>query len=271
METRNQFSILLDEESAQLGEIDNVVNLSEKTFTPQEYDILNKGLNFCPTPGPPDMGEIRRDLDKYHRSLRIQCWLNKKPATLDHNQQIGPYSDVKSLKIKSNSTWNPPTGPPNLEYIIASNETGLLTTQPKSNYTPANITRSDAKCISDLASDPNIVIKKADKGGAVVIQNRADYIQEGTRQLSNGKFYQKMNSDLTNPHNEMVKKQLQDMTTRGEITKRVRDYLLLDTPRHRSSTCCRKFTRASHLPLADPSSPQTVVRQNGYLPLWTTF
>ena len=156
-------------------------------------DILNKGLNFCPTPGTPDMGEIRRDLDRYHRSLRIQCWLNKKSVSADQNHQSGPYSDIKSLKIQSNSTWNPPSGPPNLEYIIFSNETGLLTTKPKSTYAPTNITRSDVKCISDLANDVEIIIKKADKGGAVVIQNREDYILEGTRQLSNCKFYQKKN------------------------------------------------------------------------------
>ena len=56
-------------------------------------------------------------------------------------------------------------------------------------------------------------------------------MNEGLRQLSNGKFHQKMNSDRTIPHNEMVKKQLFDMTNRGEITKLVRDYLILDTPR----------------------------------------
>ena len=184
--------------------------------------------------------------------LVIQLYNLKKIASSDQNLQNGPYSDVKSLKIQSNSTWNPLSGHPNLvkslkiqsnstwnplsghlnlEYMIASNETGLLTTQLKLKYADTSITRSDTKCISDLSCDISIVIKKADKGSAVVIQNRDDYIDEGKSQLSNGKFYQKMNSDLTISHNEMVKKQLFDMTTRGEITKTVRDYLLLDTPR----------------------------------------
>ena len=232
IETRNRFSALIDDHCNHLGDLDNVVNLSDKVLTAQEHEILNKGLNFCPTPGDPDMGEIRRDLDRYHRSLCIQCWVNKKPTLPISDQQTGPYNDIRSLKIQSNSTWNPPTGPPNLEYIIASNETGLLTTKPKSSHNRTNITRLDAKCIADLARDTTIVIKKADKGGAVVLQNRQDYVNEGLRQLSNGKFYQKMNSDRTVPHNEMVKKQLFDMTTRGEITKSVRDYLILDTPRN---------------------------------------
>ena len=104
------------------------------------------------------MGEIRHDLDKYHRSLRIQCWLNKKPNNQSLDQTTGPYNVKKSLKLESKSTWNPPAGPPNLEYIIASNETGLLTTLPRRKHTATNTSRSDSKCISDLAKDSNIVI-----------------------------------------------------------------------------------------------------------------
>ena len=122
-------------------------------------------------------------------------------------------------------------GPPNLAYIIASYETGLLTTLPRRKHTATNTSRSDSKCISDLAKDSNIVIKKADKGGAVVLQNRADYMKEGECQLSDGKFYQKVNSDLTYSHNDIVKGQLRGMTARGQITKSVEKYLTLDTPR----------------------------------------
>ena len=46
---------------------------------------------------------------------------------------------------------------------------------------------------------------KADKGEAVVMQNCTDYVKEDVRQLSDGKFDQKMNSDLTASHNEIVK------------------------------------------------------------------
>ena len=118
-----------------------------------------------------------------------------------------------------------------LEYIIASNETGLLTTKSSDRRTPSNITRNDSKCLSDLANDSTIVIKKADKGGAVVIQNRADYVAKGLRQLSDGKFYQKVDSDLTVKHNEMVKTQSENMTKRGEITKSVCDYLFVENLR----------------------------------------
>ena len=44
---------------------------------------------------------------------------------------------------------------------------------------------------------PNIVIKSADKGGAVVIQSREQYLQESLRQLADPKFYTKQELDTT--------------------------------------------------------------------------
>ena len=157
--------------------------------------------------------------------------MNKKNVPPTTSQKDGPYNDKRSLKLQSNSCWNPPSGSPNFEYVIAIYETGLLTTQPHARRTQPNISRNDAKCLADLANDRNIVIKKADKGEAVVMQNRRDYVKEDIRQLSDGKFYEKMNSDLTASHNEIVKTQLQNMTKQGEITKSVCDFLTYDSPR----------------------------------------
>ena len=118
------------------------------------------------------MGDLRRDLDKYHRSLRIQCHFNKQDETEVTGPSIGPFSDMKSLKIKSNSKWSPPMGPNNLETIVSVNELGLLDmelTRPKAS----NVTQAQKASISELLSNKNIVIKPADKGGATVIQCRS--------------------------------------------------------------------------------------------------
>ena len=49
----------------------------------------------------------------------------------------------------------------------------------------------------ELRKNPEIVIKKADKGSAVVIMNTTDYLREGYRQLSDGNFYVKIGEDPT--------------------------------------------------------------------------
>ena len=54
----------------------SVVNLSEYDLQDSELSVLSRGLNFCPTPGEPDMGHLRRDMDTFHRTLRIKTFFN---------------------------------------------------------------------------------------------------------------------------------------------------------------------------------------------------
>ena len=43
-----------------------IVNLSDFNLQDYHVSLLSKGLTFCPTPGEPDMGEMRKDLDRFH-------------------------------------------------------------------------------------------------------------------------------------------------------------------------------------------------------------
>ncbi len=47
----------------------------------------------------------------------------------------------------------------------------------------------------ELKSDRSIVIKEADKGSAVVVWDREDYVAEAKRQSSNGEVYEVCNED----------------------------------------------------------------------------
>ena len=49
----------------------NVVNLSKHVLTVAELKLLSKGLNFCPTPVDPNPGELKTDLDSFHRRVRL--------------------------------------------------------------------------------------------------------------------------------------------------------------------------------------------------------
>ena len=58
-----------------------VVNLSFHILTPEQTSLLSKGLNFCPTPGDPDLADVRNDLDRVHQRLRQkQHFLHLKEA-----------------------------------------------------------------------------------------------------------------------------------------------------------------------------------------------
>ena len=55
-----------------------------------------------------------------------------------------------------------------------------------------------------LTENKHIVIKIADKGSHVVIQNKSDYMDEGLRQLSENKFYKQIDTDLASAHRTQV-------------------------------------------------------------------
>ena len=59
--------------------------------------------------------------------------------------------------------------------------------KPKSRQSQ-NLTKEEREAISALKNNPNIIIKKADKGSSLVIMNRTDYINEAERQLNDKKF-----------------------------------------------------------------------------------
>ena len=71
-----------------------------------------------------------------------------------------------------------------------------------------NLTKEERSAKHCLSSNSDIIIKKADKGSAVVIQNRSVYIKEGLRQLSDRNFYRLQEENLTQIHNILISEHL---------------------------------------------------------------
>ena len=62
-----------------------------------------------------------------------------------------------------------------------------------------NLTPEERKALKDLQKRDDIIIKEADKGSAVVVMNKEDYLAEAGRQLGDTSFYQKLEKELTPP------------------------------------------------------------------------
>ena len=60
--------------------------------------------------------------------------------------------------------------------------------------------------IREIEVKKSIVIKIADKGGAIVVMNRADYVDKIKKDLNNRKYYKKL--DYNNIDNIINEKQL---------------------------------------------------------------
>ena len=212
--------------------------------------MLERGLNFCPTPGEPHLGDLRRDLDNFHRRLKIKAFFDPNNARLNpflsnesnsessDDEDNPPPSNVDPLKnainrskvIKNDKPWQPGNIPVPLKAFILANETDLNKTLVKSPHNH-NLSIAEKEAIKSLANNNNIVIKKADKGSNIVILNRNDYIKEGEKQLSNPNFYKEVPEDLTESYNTEINLLIDKFHNEGKLTKGISSKLKTNSPR----------------------------------------
>uniref|UniRef100_A0A8C2HLC5 Uncharacterized protein n=1 Tax=Cyprinus carpio TaxID=7962 RepID=A0A8C2HLC5_CYPCA len=89
-----------------------------------------------------------------------------------------------------------------------------------------NLTTSEERALSSLKKNKKIVVKPADKGNAVVIMSRNDYIWEGMRQLENTEHYRPLVEPIY-PHTQIeVKEILEEMYENKIINSKQKEYLL---------------------------------------------
>ncbi|XP_062610216.1 uncharacterized protein LOC134271997 [Saccostrea cucullata] len=83
--------------------------------------------------------------------------------------------------------------------------------------TPDNLSKEERSALQSLKSRDDIVIKKADKGSTVVVLDKETYMAEAQRQLSDERFYKKLDSDPTKEFSTAITKTLDDMFEKNEI------------------------------------------------------
>ena len=190
-------------------------------------------LTFVDTPPAPDLGILCEDFNKFHLSIKRKLalsGLNLPNTSLTPRQ--GDTLPFQSRKFTNRSNWNPPA-PGIVEHMSLLNESALQNSilSPELRNSKRNLTRAEFTAKSSLQNNHSIVIKKADKGLNVVIQNRTDYIKEGLKQLSDLKFHGLQERSLTQHHNSLIKKAIDGMLLSKEISSKTADYLFIDNPR----------------------------------------
>ena len=143
-------------------------------------------------------------------------------------------------------------GPIHLEAFILANEIDLNKTIGRSPI-GHNITHDENTALNSLLNNHDIVIKPADKGGAIVILNRADYIAEGERQLSDLGFYNPLDLDPTESNNQRINLFINSLSLTNEITpSHERKLLTLEARTPTQTLGFEKYRRAIN------SSPQAM-------------
>ena len=199
-----------------------VVNLSSHNCSFVELTVLGKGLKFCPTPPVFDHGHMKESIDRFFRSASLKLHFMNEPE-LDIFMQPNKEDPYSHEKLRPKSKFNPPM-PSTLESVYWSVVHEILDYTP-SRDRPRNLSDLQYKALLNLELNERIVIKKADKGSNVVIQDRSDYIKECLSQLNDTKFYQKLTRDLTETHYQKVQEAVQELFDNNEISQKTFRFL----------------------------------------------
>lgn len=208
----------------------NVVVLAQNfSLSEAQLNLLNRGLTFIPSIeiGKDHKEQFKFDLQNYHRKLQLALY----------------FKNTKKDKITPfvlPSFWVPPQDklPPQIKVLIKKDKKTLQKYFRPYREKP-NLSQDEREALRDLIDNKYIVIKPADKGSAVVIMNRQQYVEEGYRQLSDERYYKKLEKPIyleTVPiiHNilDQLKRakfinEKQNSYLKGEIQPRPRRFYML--------------------------------------------
>jgi hypothetical protein len=92
----------------------------------------------------------------------------------------------------------------------------------------------EKQALEELQQNTSIIIKPADKGSAIVILDREQYVKEALRQLQNTEYYQPLAAPIYLDTAAQIRRVVDSMTHNKIITPKQSKYLIGDdTPRKR--------------------------------------
>lgn len=199
----------------------NVIVLAKNfTLSQPQFDLLNRGLKFIPTVdiGKNQKGQLELDIHNYHRKVKLAAYFKN-----SKKRNVLPFMET--------STWTPPLEglPPEIGWLIEKDWQTFKEHYKfcKNRY---NLARDEVKALRELMHNKHIVIKPADKGSAVVVLSRAQYIFEAERQLKDAQYYQKLQGPIYMQTIPMVEDILTALKDRKYINAKQHKYLKGDRP-----------------------------------------
>ncbi|OCT60972.1 hypothetical protein XELAEV_18046998mg [Xenopus laevis] len=151
-----------------------VINLSSKELSTDEITVLNKGLGFVPT-NKCDPFILQVEMYKFMRSLKLKMlFMDKDRGVLSQNKK-----EISYGKLKSRSTFNPNINNASIETFTNMVYNDIEKNLDKHvNSRNNNLKYKEREALKELQQNKDIVIKRADKGGGIVVMNKDDYLIE---------------------------------------------------------------------------------------------
>ena len=193
-----------------------VVNLvPDLHLTEAHLRLLQRGLSFVPSIdiNHRDKNPFQQEVLKYHRRIKIALYFETHP-------------DRRPLPFQGASTWTPPpwTLPPEVQKLERK-DLADIDCYYKPFLEKFNLTKAETRILKQLKKNPDIVIKKADKGSALVIQSKDNYVWEAERQLHDQRYYRKLDHPIYLKTIPVITRIINKLLLTGHITQRQAAFL----------------------------------------------
>ena len=183
--------------------------------------MLEKGLNFIPTPKEITNTPILEAATKFARRLKLAYHFRKS------NYYV-------SQKFIPKSTWAPNDKDMPAEVLETVEKIKSDLSNLQVPYHQNNLNDGEIKALKNIRRNSDIIIKPADKGSATVIMDRQNYINEGHRQLGDDRYYKKIQEPIFMETRLKVNEILLDLLDKKFISEKQFQYLKSpDEPRPR--------------------------------------
>ena len=120
----------------------NVFNLSNRVLTENEIKVLDKGLNIIPTAEKPDRLQIKNDLEKLGREIKLRI--------LYQNDLSPSFSEKPAFKVPS--SWTPPIRDVELELYLSEIEDKLININESGKIYP-NLSMDEREALKSLMNN----------------------------------------------------------------------------------------------------------------------
>uniref|UniRef100_A0A8C5QN04 GIY-YIG domain-containing protein n=1 Tax=Leptobrachium leishanense TaxID=445787 RepID=A0A8C5QN04_9ANUR len=216
-----------------------IFNLSNVDLDESEISLLNKGLKFAPTKEPNDFA-LFLDLQRFLRKLSIKKFFYKKEESFKPEAPSIAETDIQEVlphtKFKRKSTFFPTWEKVNNIKVFGDmleeefREINIKKNQRK-KHLEFNLNRKEREALNKLQAKKDLVFRQADKGGGIIIQNRADYVKEAERILSDKETYQLLTENPTKEYLKQIGTLLEGGLAEGILSKEEFDFLFTPFPR----------------------------------------
>ena len=206
--------------------------------------VLSKGMSFAPT-YKTNLLNTRIDLFRFYRNLHLKTWYHhhsghthnfgsQVPIAPGPNPDATPSTDSEPPSysvFKPKSRFAPIVSNPSLVAFTkkVDHDIEKLFSDTSDVTNRSNLTHKERIALDDLSKNDDIIIRPADKGGAVVVWSRDKYTTEAKRQLDSKHYTRLLNNPLGNMSIEFC-----DLLTKAKESGWISDnefkYLLVESP-----------------------------------------